>query len=167
MAFGKFKDTWFIWVLIIVAALFAFMALGRTKPKDQPPEVQDVLADKARTSVQAGVTATTIKPDHTAADMKGIAAQKAVAAVIIPLQEVAAVERLAVQVYSFKEKARAEAALKALKDKDFKAYIMVSDLGPRGIWYRVRVGAFSTEEEAQKILASITKDFKSGIIVRE
>jgi cell division septation protein DedD len=54
-----------------------------------------------------------------------------------------------------------------LKEKGYKAYILVSDLGARGIWYRVRVGPFTDEAEARKTLESITQEFKSGIIVTE
>ena len=45
--------------------------------------------------------------------------------------------------------------------------VMMSDLGPRGVFYRVRVGSFATEGEAEKSLEAVSKDFKSGIIVAE
>ena len=73
----------------------------------------------------------------------------------------------AIQVFSFKDKVRADAALKQLKDKGYPAYVMMSDLGPRGVFYRVRVGSFVTEGEAEKSLEAVARDFKSGIIVAE
>lgn len=163
---GKLKDTWFIWALLIVAAVFAVLAFSKSKPKEEA-QTQDVLADKAQPAQTAAAPAVGIKPDHSPTDMKEIATKKAASAVVMPPQQVTPTASFAVQVYSFKEKARAEAALKALKDKNFKAYIMVSDLGPRGIWYRVRVGSFDNEAEVQRALEAITKDFKSGIIVTE
>jgi cell division septation protein DedD len=172
MASGNSKGSWFIWVLFIVAAVFAFFAFNKLKPvaqpmsADQPVVAVQAPATQTAQAVQAPV-AVGIKPDHSAKDMKAIAAQKPVSAVVTPPHAIAPVPSFAVQVYSFKEKTRAETALKALKDKNYKAYIMVSDLGPRGIWYRVRVGSFPTEDEAHRVLESITKDFKSGIIVTE
>ena len=85
----------------------------------------------------------------------------------MPLQVLPPKDSFAVQVYSFKDKARADAAIEKLKAKGYKSYIMVSDLGARGVWYRVRVGSFGTEEEARTELDAITVDFKSGIIVTE
>jgi cell division septation protein DedD len=176
MALGKLKDTWFILVLIVIAAIFAVMAFSKEKPKVQPSAVQDVLADKAQpvaSSQPAAVVATApsqptgLTAEHLDADVKKVPNKKPVSTVVMPPTEMAPRETLAVQVYSFKEKVRAEAALSALKDKKYSAYILVSDLGPRGIWYRVRVGTFTNEADARKALESITRDFKSGIIVTE
>lgn len=167
MAFSKLKDTWLIVVLLVLAAGFAIMAFSGKKPAEQPAPV-DTVAQEAPANVPAAmVPATGIKPDHSPADMQEIAGNKPAESVVVPPQSVQAADRFAVQVYSFKDKARAETALKNLKGKNYKAYIMVSDLGPRGIWYRVRVGAFATEDAARKELESITKEFKSGIIVSE
>jgi cell division septation protein DedD len=54
-----------------------------------------------------------------------------------------------------------------IKEKGYPGYIMMSDLGARGVFYRVRVGSFATEEQARKNLEAVTRDFKSGIIVAE
>jgi len=172
MASGNFKGTWVIWVLFIIAVVFAFFAFNKPKPAAQSQQPQSAAAQQVQPVLpsQAAVppeSTAGIKPDHSPKDMKDIATKKATSAVVMPPHEVAAIPTFAVQVYSFKEKTRAEAALKALKDKNYKAYIMVSDLGPRGIWYRVRVGSFSAEAEVQRALESITRDFKSGIIVTE
>lgn len=173
MALGKMKDTWFIWALVIVAGVFAYMAFNGTKPKEQMVPVKAALVEKAPAAVPAPAEnpapppVAGIKPDHTATDMQEIAANKPAESVVVAPQPVSPTRKFAVQVYSFKEKARAEAALQALKDNNYKAYIMVSDLGSRGTWYRVRVGSFANEAEAQKSLESITKEFKSGIIVAE
>ena len=72
----------------------------------------------------------------------------------------------AVQVYSFKDEKRADAALENLKSKGFKAYIEISDLGEKGTWYRVRIGSLENEAEAKAMLETIRKNFKSGIIVK-
>ncbi len=164
MAGDKAKVMWPVLVVVVVAAVFAFLAFRKEKPA--PSVSVDVLADKqSPASVEAG--SVTIKPTHSSFDQAKVAAVKPVEAVVMPPQQVTPQTTLAVQVYSFKEKARADAALLKLKDKGYKAYIMQSDLGARGIWYRVRVGTFSNEEDAKKALESITQEFKSGIIVTE
>jgi cell division septation protein DedD len=72
----------------------------------------------------------------------------------------------AVQVYSFKDQGRANAALLTLKDKGFNAYIEMSDLGPTGVWYRVRIGGLGNEVQAQEMLETIRKNFNSGILIK-
>ena len=189
MSSGKFKDTWFIVVLVVIAAIFAVLAFSKEKTLAPSSVARDVPAlDKVATvaapaepvavekkeepsAIQATPTVSAapvgIKAEHPAADIKKIPAKKPAPSVVMPPKEVVSKDAFAVQVYSFKEKARAEAALRALKDKNYTAYIMVSDLGERGIWYRVRVGTFTSEADALKALESITKNFKSGIIVTE
>jgi cell division septation protein DedD len=72
----------------------------------------------------------------------------------------------AVQVYSFKDEKRADAALANLKSKGYKAYIEISDLGAKGTWYRVRIGSLANEAEAKALLETVRKNFNSGIIVK-
>jgi DedD protein len=163
MAAGKSKAFWPILILIAVAVVFIVLSFTKEKPASSP--TMDVLADNpAATSTQT--TAPSIKPTHTTADQAAI--PKHAEAVVMPPQPIAPKTTLAVQVYSFKEKARADASLQKLKDKGFSnSYIMVSDVGARGTWYRVRVGTFANEEEAMKTLEAVTREFKSGIIVTE
>jgi cell division septation protein DedD len=163
MAADKGKGIWLILVVVVVAVVF--VVLSFTKEKRSGP-AGDVLADKSAISTDQPQDSS-IKPSHTRADQTRLAGVKPVEAVVIPPQQVSPVETLAIQVYSFKDQSRADSALQKLKDKGFKAYILVSDLGARGIWYRVRVGPFTNEEEAMKTLGSITQEFKSGIIVTE
>jgi cell division septation protein DedD len=163
MAADKGKGIWLIGVVVVVAVVL--VVLSFTKEKRSSP-AGDVLADKS--SVSTGQPdEVAIKPSHTRADQAKLANVKPVEAVVLPPQQITPTETLAIQVYSFKDQSRADAALQKLKAKGFKAYILISDLGARGIWYRVRVGPFSNEAEAMKTLGSITQEFKSGIIVTE
>jgi len=163
MTADKGRVVWPIWILVIVAIVF--VVLSFTKEKRSGPAV-DVLADKPAAST-GQPQESSIKPAHSRADQAAVATVRPVEAVVMPLQQISPKETLAVQVYSFKDKSRADAALQKLKDKGYKTYILVSDLGARGIWYRVRVGTFASEEEARKTLESIAQEFKSGIIVTE
>ena len=168
MAGEKKNEVLSIIVLVIAAVVFAVMAFTRTTCPLKTP-AQDVLADKplADKPLAGKPVIDGIKPAHSEADQAGVAAVKPVAAVVTAPLVLPFKASFAVQVYSFKDKARADAALEKLKAKGFKAYIMVSDLGVRGVWYRVRVGSFGTEDEARAAREAITVNFKSGVIVTE
>ncbi len=150
------NETWLIALIVLVAGVLIVLSFSRNKPEKQVPAPVAVAADIKN-----------IKPDHSTADMQKISAAKPAPAIVEMPKTVVSRDAFAVQVFSFKEKGRADAALKLLKDKGYTAYIMMSDLGPRGVFYRVRVGSFASEAEAKKNLENISKDFKSGIIVSE
>lgn len=159
MASVKLNEMWLVAGLVVIAAVFAVMAFTKDKGAMEPQAVAvEALMEDA---------STVIKPDHSEIDQASVAAFKPVPAVVMPPQQVTSRNTLAVQVYSFKEKSRADVALEKLKAKGYRAYILVSDLGERGIWYRVRVGTFSSEEDARKALEAVLIDFKNGIIVTE
>ena len=147
------NETWIILVIVAISGVLIALSLTKNKSQEQVPAAMS--------------QANAIKPDHTAADMQKIAATKSSAAMVEAPKTTVVKAAFAVQVFSFKDKVRADAALKQLKDKGYPAYIMMSDLGPRGVFYRVRVGSFVTEGEAEKSLEAVAKDFKSGIIVAE
>jgi len=71
-----------------------------------------------------------------------------------------------IQVYSFHESQRAEKALDNLKAAGYKAFQEVSDLGDKGLFYRVRIGGLANEAEAQKVLNDIRANYQSGFIVK-
>jgi len=71
-----------------------------------------------------------------------------------------------IQVYSFQDKNRAEAALQALRSRGYQAFLIMSDLGEKGTWWRVRVGAIADEAAAHKTLEDIRKNYNSGFILK-
>ena len=73
---------------------------------------------------------------------------------------------LIIQVYSFQDRNRAEGALQALKNNGYHAFLVTSDLGEKGVWYRVRVGGISDEAAAHKTLEDIRKNYNSGFILK-
>ena len=148
---SKSKDFWFIGILVVIAVILAFFAFSR-----QPERVQSTSAED-QSLVKSGNAPVQPVPQES----------KTFPSMLTPLHEVESRKTFSIQVYSFKEKERAETALKALKDKNYPAFIMVSDIGERGIWYRVRVGSFTDENEAKRILDLLVQDFKNGIIVSE
>lgn len=71
-----------------------------------------------------------------------------------------------IQVYSFQDQQRAAKALESLKASGYKAFQEVSDLGEKGVFYRVRIGGIKDEAQAQSTLLEIRKNYQSGFIVK-
>ena len=165
---GNKGNEWWLILLVGVVAIGAFFVLSSSKTRPAAGTVSpDILAEPVKPAVTA-VQPIGIKSAHSEANHVAAAAVvKPVSMGISPLQQVPSKESFAVQVNSFKDKARADVQLEKLKAKGLKAYVMGSDLGARGIWYRVRVGSFATETEARAALEVITINFGSGIIVTE
>lgn len=57
-----------------------------------------------------------------------------------------------IQIASFRDGESADHLLKFLESRGYDAYIEKASLGKKGIWFRVRVGTFSSREEAEKYL---------------
>ncbi|MBD3309108.1 hypothetical protein GF339_22095 [candidate division KSB3 bacterium] len=64
-----------------------------------------------------------------------------------------------VQVASSTDREDSERLVQKYGERGYQAYVMVADLGEKGIWYRVRVGNLATREEAgylrQEILQNL------------
>lgn len=71
-----------------------------------------------------------------------------------------------IQVYSFQDKNRAQSALQALKNGGYQAVLIMSDLGEKGIWWRVRVVGLKDEAQAHQMLDEIRKKYNSGFILK-
>ena len=76
----------------------------------------------------------------------------------------AAAGKFAIQVGAFQDKTRAEALAEKLKASGQAPVMETKDLGVKGIWYRVYVGGFETQAEAQGLLESVRKDHPGAFI---
>ena len=76
-------------------------------------------------------------------------------------------EGFTIQVYSFRDHGRADKALAKLKAGGHHAFIEVSDLGDKGVWYWVRVGGLKDEAQTKIMLADIRKEFQEGFVVNQ
>lgn len=72
-----------------------------------------------------------------------------------------------IQVASYRKREKAQELLKTLGDSGYTGTVFQADLGPRGVWHRVRIGPFRTLADAKKALAAL-RDEKNlkGFIVR-
>ena len=148
MANSSNKSVWLIVVLVAAGAVIFALSF---KQKSQPPQgvvLQEIFNQQPATSDAAApadpVKSPAIVTDPTDGHEAGFA----------------------VQVYSFQDKNRAEKALVNLKAAGYKAFMVVSDLGEKGIWYRIRVGGLADEKAAEDMLQDIRKNFKSGFIIK-
>jgi len=70
-------------------------------------------------------------------------------------------KKYTIQVGAFKTKKEAEGLIQNIKKTGYSAYISKADLAKKGVWYRVRVGRFSSSAEAKKKL--LTLNIKTGL----
>lgn len=66
-------------------------------------------------------------------------------------------KRFTIQVASFQDLASAERSVKSLQDKGFSAHHRRVEVPGKGVWYRVRIGAFDTKAEAEAMLKKLEK----------
>jgi cell division septation protein DedD len=72
-----------------------------------------------------------------------------------------------VQIGSFQKAADAIALKQKMEDKSYPAYVMEADLGEKGLWYRVRVGAYSNADQAGVVRVRLEeKDRIEGFVTR-
>ncbi|MDX9723937.1 MAG: SPOR domain-containing protein [Myxococcota bacterium] len=64
----------------------------------------------------------------------------------------------AVQVSAFQEQAVADGLARSLKRKGYQAQVSADEVPGKGVWYRVRVGTYSSREEAEKAKKNLANE---------
>jgi cell division septation protein DedD len=147
------KNTWWIFVLIIAGIVIFLMSMFSNKPQDtQGVVLSDIFHQQIIRSQS---------PD-TPAPKKDPVPPMAIITSPVNGHEAG----FTIQVYSFQDKGRAQHALEALNNSGYQAFMIMSDLGEKGVWYRVRVGGIKDEAAAHKMLDDIRKNYNSGFIVK-
>jgi len=144
---AQLKNTWLIIFLITAGVVIFFLSFqpGRSR-NDEGLLLRDIFHKQVQTT-------------HKVADP--------VPAMGIVTSPVAGHEAgFTIQVYSFQDKNRAYAALSSLKNRGYQAFMVVSDLGEKGVWYRVRIGGIADEAAAHSMLADIRRSYSSGFILK-
>ncbi len=75
-------------------------------------------------------------------------------------------KNLTIQVASFKDPNVADKMVAELKKKGYPAYRSIGKIPGRGIWFRVRIGYFSSKSQAGSMLKMLKKDRMKPILVR-
>ena len=74
-------------------------------------------------------------------------------------------KNLTIQVASFKDPNVADKMVEELKKKGYPAYRSLGKIPGKGIWYRVRIGYFSSKSEAGSMLKMLKKNRLNAILV--
>ena len=137
-----FKNIWWIILLIAAGGIILFLSFRPNQPQgDQGVVLKDILHQAPKAApMPPMVIETSPVSGHEAG--------------------------FTIQVYSFQDKNRAEAALQTLTNSGYKAFLITSALGNNRVWYRVRVGGIPDEAAAHKMLNEIRKNYSSGFIVQ-
>ncbi len=138
---NSFKNTWWIFLLIVAGGIILFLSLHSNKPQGDQGVVLNDIFNAPKTDPIPPMAIVTSPVDG---------------------QE----EGFTIQVYSFQDKNRAMTSLQALKSRGYQAFMVMSVLGEKKVWYRVRIGGIANEAEARKMLEEIRKDYSSGFIVK-
>ncbi len=147
------KNVLIVSVLVVIGIAFLVLSKEPKKTTSEKVDMQNVF-NQATTAVSPSATVDTAK-------------DPVPSPAIVTSPEHGKEAGFAVQVYSFKDQKRADAALANLKKNGYKdSYIEISDLGTRGTWYRVRIGGLKNEDQAKALMESIRKNFQGGFIVK-
>ena len=153
---NSFKNTWWIFLLIAAGGIIFFLSFHPSKPPvDQGVVLNDIFHQQILRTESANSPLTAPKRADPVPPM---------AIVTSPVNGHEA--GFTIQVYSFQDKNRAQTALQVLKSNGYQAFLIISDLGEKGIWYRVRVGGIADEAVARKMLDDIRKNYNSGFILK-
>ena len=154
------KNYWSVILLFAAGSVVFLFAFVQKKPQLQHLTMQEILTQdqKIAPGMEVAIAAAPEKSD---------AQDPVPSPAIIADPEHGQETSFAIQVYSFQDKDRAEKALENLKQNGYpQAYIIISDLGEKGMWYRVRVGGIDSEEKAHVQLEELRKNYNSGFIVK-
>ena len=66
-----------------------------------------------------------------------------------------------IQVGSYRDRGKADEFLKGLTDSGYSGSVVRADLGPRGVWFRIRLGPYDSIGEARRELSTLKE--KMGI----
>lgn len=74
--------------------------------------------------------------------------------------------RFEIQVAALKDPGIADQMVDRLKKRGYPSYRTVKNIAGKGTWYRVRVGVFKKQEEAEAALMKLKKDGFEAILLR-
>ena len=160
MGSGAIKDAWPVWALVVAGVVIIVLAVNQNKVEKEAVAVSDLLSEEPAPLASYSVDPSGSKAASAVEDPVSSPA-------IVASTETGSQVMYAIQLYSFKEQSRADSMIKKLKEDGLSAYVQMSDLGDKGVWYRVRTGSFQNSEKAQAMLAEIRKEHKDSIVVKE
>ncbi len=154
---NQFKGIWLVITLIAAGVVIFSLTILGEKPKPQGVELKEIFKQEAPAVVS----------DAQPVQVPEVQKDPVASPAIVSDNDMGKETGFAVQVYSFQDKNRADIALEALKNNGYaNAYMIISNLGEKGTWYRVRIGNLSDDATAQAMLEKIRLNYNSGFIVK-
>ena len=157
----KFKKVGLTWVLIVFCAVIAVLAFFKKEKKNDMVDLQEIFPNEAAVRKEFEQV---VLEDQKQQKLKDPIPSPAI---ITSPQDDGSEVPYVIQAYSFQNKTRADAIVSIMKSQGYPAYVLMSDLGDKGVWYRVRVGEYKNQQEAQQILEKLKKDEHDGFITRK
>jgi len=72
---------------------------------------------------------------------------------------------LTIQVSSLKDHALAQRTVQALKAAGYHAYVITAIVPGKGVWHRVRLGAYADKKEAEPVIKQLKSEGRKPILV--
>ncbi len=154
------KNAWPIWTLVIAGIVIIVFAVTQNKTANDSVAVDDLIRSQPGALSSYSVNSAGSKAAEVLEDPVSSPA-------IVATPESGNQVMYAIQLYSFRDQTRADTMTKQLNEGGIPAYVQMSDLGDKGVWYRVRSGAFDAPEKAQAMLSEIRKLHKESIVVKD
>ena len=151
---NKNNSLWIVLILVAAGAVILLLSFKQNNAPSNKVVMQEVMLQKPAAMVNSPVVEKALERDPVPSPA------------IVTSPEFGKEAGFAIQIYSFRDQARADTAVANLKKDGYKAYVEISDLGEKGTWYRVRIGGLANEAEAKALLETIRKSFNSGIIIK-
>lgn len=168
---------WTVWVSLVAVALVIVFAFSYKSKTDNVPLSQIFSEELDKSPApefeyefvnETGETAAPIQsaaeaPTDVMAENAAPSGETALpAAPVVPARTDGA---FAIQVSAFRERARADEALKKVQDAGYPAYV-VTKQGSNGAWHKIHVGTFSSKGEAQETLSKLKGSYKDCFVIQ-
>lgn len=167
------RKKWFIWAVAVTAVVAIFFAFNFHGGKDAIP-LSEIFPDEEVFPVDVEYEfvqdeATEKRVDEVASTVKG---EQAVSSSVskpstVTLSDSKSADNFnyTVQIASFKDLKKAEAALTQIRTNIPTAYISSQDLGEKGVWYRIYAGQFELRSQAEVTLNVVKQKYDSSFII--
>ena len=165
MFFRKMKESWPVWFLVIAGTTVILVAVIQKQSERTTTASLPTSQDMAKQNLLPSSGSQILPPMGSQTTASGQTDPVSAPAMVTTPQQ-GHEGAFVIQAYSFKDKGRADAIVEKMKTQGYPAYVLISDLGDKGVWYRVRVGAFATTQEAQAALEQLKKDSHAGFITK-
>ncbi len=179
------KNQWLVWVIVVGVVVLVLVTFNYQSGQDALPlgevftenesaqepaiEYEFVQSDGSVATPQDRIPAlasSTAAPVIPPAEEKPAGSPPVVKPQDLEKKDFSAIP-FTIQVLSSKDKLRAQEALQKVKNSGYStAYLATKDLGEKGLWHRIYIGAFNTKEEADQYLPQVKKSYPDSFIIR-